>query len=117
MQNRHQELTVIQKTYDLILWYVPIIERLPRSQKFNLGARIEAQLYLILEEMITAKFEKTKVERLFGINIKLELLRHQTRLLFDLKLFDGKKLHHVSQLINGIGIEIGGWIKQQKAAG
>ena len=115
MKSLNQELTVIQKTYDLILWYVPIVERLPRSQKYNLGARIENQLYLILEELIAAKFEKTKAERLFGVNVKLELLRHQSRLLFDLKLFDGKKLHYVSQLINGIGVEVGGWIKQQKA--
>ncbi len=33
------ELPVIQKTYDFIQWYVPILNRLPRHHKFTLGAR------------------------------------------------------------------------------
>ncbi len=35
-----KELSVIQKTYDLIKWYVPIIERLPKTHKFTIGYRI-----------------------------------------------------------------------------
>jgi hypothetical protein len=34
------ELPVIQKTYDLIKWYVPILNRLPREHKFLLGDRM-----------------------------------------------------------------------------
>jgi hypothetical protein len=33
------DLPVIQKTYDLIKWYVPILNRLPRHHKFTLGDR------------------------------------------------------------------------------
>ncbi len=33
------ELPMIQKTYDLIKWYVPILNRLPRNHKFLLGDR------------------------------------------------------------------------------
>jgi hypothetical protein len=29
-----QDLPIIQKTYDLIKWYVPILNRLPRDHKF-----------------------------------------------------------------------------------
>lgn len=32
------ELPIVQKTYDLIKWYVPILNRLPRDHKFGLGA-------------------------------------------------------------------------------
>jgi len=35
-----QDLPIIQKTYDLIKWYVPILNRLPRDHKFLLGDRI-----------------------------------------------------------------------------
>jgi len=31
------ELAIIQKTYDLIKWYVPILNRLPRQHRFILG--------------------------------------------------------------------------------
>lgn len=32
-----EELPIIQKTYDLIKWYVPILNRLPRDYRFTLG--------------------------------------------------------------------------------
>jgi len=35
-----EELPIIQKTYDLIKWYVPILNRLPRNHKFMQGDRI-----------------------------------------------------------------------------
>jgi hypothetical protein len=31
------ELSMIQKTYDLIKWYVPILNCLPKAHKFTLG--------------------------------------------------------------------------------
>ena len=34
------ELPIIQKAYDLITWYVPILNSLPRNHKFLLGDRI-----------------------------------------------------------------------------
>ena len=39
------ELSIIQKTYDLIIWYVPIINRLPKTHKFQIGDRLVNNLY------------------------------------------------------------------------
>jgi hypothetical protein len=33
------DLPVIQKAYDLVKWYVPILNRLPRDHRFTLGER------------------------------------------------------------------------------
>ena len=35
------ELPIIQKTFDMLVWLVPKIEQFPRKQKFLLGDRIE----------------------------------------------------------------------------
>ena len=43
-----QELPIIQKTYDLILWYVPRLNKFPKNQKFVLGDRVQDPLYLPL---------------------------------------------------------------------
>ncbi len=43
-----EELPIIQKTYDLIKWYVPILYRLPKTHKFTLGNRMINQLYDIM---------------------------------------------------------------------
>lgn len=40
-----QELPIIQKTYDLIKWYIPILNRLPRDHRFALGERMTKGLY------------------------------------------------------------------------
>jgi hypothetical protein len=56
-----KELSIIQKTYDLIKYYVPIIERFPKVYKFTAGDRIVNQLYDLLEGLIKAKYEKNKL--------------------------------------------------------
>ena len=111
------DLPIIQKTHDLIKWYVPILNRLPRDYKFTLSDRIVTQLYDLLEGLIKARYSRDKLSKLYDLNLQLEILRHQTRLLLDFELLSAKRYAYVGQQINGIGIELGGWIKQQKEAG
>lgn len=108
------DLPIIQKTYDLIRWYVPILNRLPRSHRFLLGDRIITGLYDLLEALITVRYQRQKLAVLQGLNSSLDIMRHQTRLLLDFELISERRYHYAGQLINGIGIELGGWIKQQK---
>ena len=89
------DLPIIQKTYDLIKWYVPILERLPKNHKFGLGDRIVSGLYDLLEGLILARYAREKLGQ-------LELL------------FDERRYEYAGQLINEIGNELGGWIKQQR---
>ncbi len=109
-----QDLPVIQRTYDLIKWYVPILNRLPRDHKFLLGERIITGLYDLLEGLIQARYAKEKLTQLEALNIKLDILRHQTRLLLDFNLIKTERYEYAGQQINAIGTELGGWIKQQR---
>jgi hypothetical protein len=108
------DLPIIQKTHDLIQWYVPILNRLPRDHKFMLGDRIISGLYDLLEGLIRARYAREKLPQLQQLNIQLDILRHQTRLLLGFKLLSAKRYEYVGQHINGIGVELGGWIKQQR---
>jgi hypothetical protein len=109
-----KELSVIQKCYDLVKWYIPIIERFPKVHKFTLGDRIINQLYEILEGLIRAKFARNKLAKLEDLNTELAILRHQTRLLLDFNLISLKRYEYVSKLIDDIGVELGNWIKRQR---
>ncbi len=109
-----KELSIIQKTYDLIKYYVPIIERFPKVHKFTVGDRIINQLYDLLEGLIKAKYANNKLNLLIHLNVQLDILRHQTRLLLDFQLIALKRYHYISQQIDSIGIELGGWIKNQR---
>lgn len=111
--NQYKELPIIQKTYDLILWYIPYINKFPRNYKFVLGDRIQTTLYGILEGLIRARFASSKIELLVKINAELDVLRYQTRLCKDLALIDVRRYEYVTKLINEIGENLGGWIKQQ----
>lgn len=113
-KKENPELPVIQKTYDLILWYVPLLSKLPRDHKFTLGDRMTTALYDLLDELIEARYITQKINLLHSSNRRLEKLRYQTRLLLDLKLTDGGQFQHASKLINGVGVNLGNWIKQQK---
>ena len=53
-----EELTVITKTYDFIVWTVNHTCRFPRHHRHVLGTRIEQLLYDILDLLIEAKFTK-----------------------------------------------------------
>lgn len=47
-----QELPIIQQMYDLIMWYVPVLNKLPRDHKHLLGDRIITALYESLEDLL-----------------------------------------------------------------
>jgi hypothetical protein len=109
-----EELSIIQKTYDLIKWYVPILNRLPRNHKFTLGDRIINGVYDLLESLIIARYAQKKLVQLEHLNSKLDILRYQTRLLLDFQLISVKRYEYIVKLLDDIGMELGGWIKTQR---
>ncbi|MBT9314899.1 diversity-generating retroelement protein Avd [Leptothoe spongobia] len=110
-----KELPIIQKTYDLIKWYVPILQKLPRNHRFQLGDRVINGLYDLLETLVVAQYQQDKLDVLQALNSKLDVLRYQTRLLFEFNLLSTQRYTYVSELVDGIGNDLGGWIKQQQA--
>ncbi|NJN61303.1 MAG: diversity-generating retroelement protein Avd [Coleofasciculaceae cyanobacterium RL_1_1] len=109
------ELPIIQATYDLIKWYVPILNRLPRDHKYGLGDRIVTTLYELLETLITARSAREKRELLRACTSKLDILRYQTRLLFDFQLIDTRRYEYASQQLDNIGQQLGGWQASKQA--
>lgn len=109
------ELPIIQKTYDLIKWYIPILNRLPRDHKFGLGERLTHNLYALLENLIRVQFSRrNKLERLQDLNTELDVIRYQTRLLYDFGLVAIQRYEYANHKIYEIGCDLGGWIKQQQ---
>ncbi|WP_100898007.1 diversity-generating retroelement protein Avd [Nostoc flagelliforme] len=97
-----KELSVIQKTYDCIKWYVPIIERLPKIHKFSLGDRIINQLYDLLEGLIKAKYAKNKLPQLESLNTELDILRYQTRMLLDFNKISVERYEYAIKLLEAV---------------
>ena len=110
----YTDLPIIQKTYDLLLWYIPRLNKMPRSHKFTLGERIQLNLYSFLEGLIKARYGRRKLDLLESMNAMLDILRYQTRLCHDFHLIDIRRYEYVSGLMNEIGKSLGGWIRSLK---
>jgi hypothetical protein len=105
------ELKIITLAYDFTKYITPIVARFPRNQRYQLGERIENIMFDVLEKLLEAKFRKEKREILFQTNIGLEKLRFFIRLAHELKFIDHKRYAYISEQINQIGVQLGGWLK------
>jgi hypothetical protein len=106
-----QELIVITKTYDLILWSGNHTSRFPRSHRFVLGERIERNLYDLLETLIKARYTRQRQPLLERANLTLEILRLQMRLAKDLPCLKTNSYAFAVRAIDEIGRLVGGWLK------
>jgi len=111
----HEELLIISKTYDLILWSCNHTGRFPRQHRFVLGERLERSLYDLLETLIQAKYSRERTPLLNDANLKLEILRFQIRLAKDLACLQVKSYAFASKQVDEIGKLVGGWLRSGKA--
>ena len=108
------ELPIIQKTYDLIVWYVPRINKFPRDFRFSMGDRVQDTLYSLLEGLIRARYTRERLGLLEELNSTLDILRYQTRLCRQFDLIDERRYEFVSSRIHEIGTDLGGWLRTQR---
>jgi len=107
--------TIILKTYDLIKYLFPVIQKFPRDQKFILGDRMQNALLDILELYIKSYYSGTKKRIILtDVNIKLEQLRYLIRLCYDFKYINMKRYSFIFEKVDELGRMTGGWIKAIK---
>ena len=112
----HAKEVITAKAYDLLKYTLPILEGLPRSQKFTLGDRIQNHLSDLLEILIEAYYLPAAEKRplLLRANIRLEMLRHYFRLCYDKGHYNSLKYKDLAERTDEIGRMVGGWIKSLK---
>lgn len=106
-----QNLAIFEKTYELILWIYPTVNKFPKSQRFVLGQHIEDIILKILEGIIEANQERNKIPYLKQISINLDKLRILIRLSKDLRFISIKQYGFATNKVNEIGKMLGGWLK------
>ena len=113
---KDDEMLVITKTYDFILWSCNHTSRFPRNHRFVLGERIERNLYNLLETLIAAKYTRDRRRLLEDANLSLEVLRFQVRLAKDLQCLKVESYGFAAKAIDEIGRLVGGWLKTRAEA-
>lgn len=107
---------IFVKTYDLLLWLVPITTKFPREQRFVLAryvqdAALKFQECLIEAGSLPTGNKQAKLALLNQADVALTKLRFHLRLCHDLNLLAPGQHRHVSQMIDEIGRLLGGWFK------
>ena len=106
-----QNLSIFEKTYEVILWLYPAVNKFPKSQRFVLGQQIENTTLELMKGIIQANSESDKLPYLKQISVALDKLRILIRLSKDLKFINIKQYQFIVEKINEIGKMLGGWIK------
>ncbi len=109
---KNDELTVITKTYDLILWSCHHTSRFPRNHRFVLGERNEQDLYESLEELIPARWRRERGALLENANLKLDILRSQMRLAKVLRCIKLSSYEFVTQAMQEMGRLMGDHVRR-----
>lgn len=109
-----EDLQILQKTYDMILYSQSPLNQFPKFEKHVLAAEIRKTMNNLLSLIITANKKYYKKTTLQEIDVELEKLRTFVRLSKDLKYIDIKKYETWSRYLTEIGKMLGGWIKSFK---
>ncbi len=114
MQNSKD--VIVLKVYALLKELIPILNKMPRAQKFALGDRLQNHVSDLLEGYIRAYYAQTpqKIELLQANNLALEIIRHYIRLAFELNYFSQAQYKTLAEQVNEIGRMTGGWLKSLK---
>ncbi len=106
---------VIDRTYELIRWYLPHLAKFQRTHRYGLGKRIEDELYDVMKGLVSARYASPnrRSERLSSTNERLQMVRLLTRLANEIGLLPHKSYEHSARELLEIGKMVGGWTRQQ----
>lgn len=108
------ESPLFVRTYDLLLWLVPQVQKFPRIHRFGLAERIQRVAMDFQDAIITAGKSKDEARRqwLQRADCHLEQLRLWLRLARDFKLITLAQYEYVARLIVEVGRLLGAWMKK-----
>lgn len=113
-----QDTPLFAKTYDLLVYLLPAVEKFPRSQRAVLGRRIQETGLGFLDLLLAAR-KAPLAERgaLLGqADVELDRLRYTVRLALDLALLTPQQYRHAAGLLVEVGRLLGTWLKQYNPA-
>ena len=109
----HQDLSIINKTYQAYKSIVQINHSLDRRWRYGVGVGLENTMQNLLEELIMAKSapKPLKVSYLIRASAQQELASLKLRLYLELKLANETQIFQAQAKLVEIGRMLGGWRK------
>lgn len=114
MTNAKTQSPIFTKTYDFLLWLIPLTLKFPKSQRFLLAERLSKMALdfydLILEAVQEPAQQPIKLAMADKLLTKIRLY---VRLSYDLHCINDHQFEHAARLTDEIGRLLGGWQKKE----
>ena len=107
----HSELPVYKDTYQLVLKIFHCTKNFSKEYKYTIGADLKKDAMQLLRTIYRANRATSKKEILEVFLDEFELIKLQIRLCVDLKVMPLRSQAALSDIVERIGKQVGGWLK------
>lgn len=115
MTDPRPQSPLFTKSYDFLLWLIPLTLKFPRSQRFLLAERLSSLALEFYDAILEATLEPGQQEaQLRRADKLLTKIRLYIRLSYDLHCINLGQLEHAARLVDELGRLIGGWQRKEK---
>lgn len=107
------EMPIFTRTFDLLLWLVPVTDHFPRTYRHTVTQRLLDAAFDLRERLEEANYRRgaARLERLDRADEALQRLRIYLRLAARLRWLSRGQYQHVAEMLSEIGRLLGGWRK------
>ncbi len=115
MNKERPQSPLFVKTYDFLLWLIPLTLKFPKAQRFLLAERLSRMMLDFYDTILEAVIEtEQQTEQLRRADKQLTKIRLYIRLSYDLRCINLGQLEHASRSVDELGRLLGGWQKKQR---
>ena len=106
-------LTLVPKFESFFEYMYPVLDKLPRVEKFNIGNDFKNVMYSMFKNiMYLVKVENYEKKKFCSyIDADINIIRSYIRIMYKLRYINERKYLYVVSLIDEIGKILGGYIK------
>lgn len=110
------DMVIFTRTYDLLEWLMPKLERFPRAQRRAVTRRLMDAALDFHEALHDARSQggSTRKKHLRQADAALDKLRTYLRLAHHWRWLSDGQYAHVSRMVAELGRMLGGWIRAEK---
>ena len=108
-----EDLPLLIQWMDFLKWLLQITEKFPKRVRFTFSDRINSIALNIVEDLVEARYSRTKIQSLRRVNLSLEKLRVLLRIAYECQILPHVSYEYAMTGLNQVGKNLGGWLKQQ----
>src|SRR3989344_8858203 len=108
------DIPIFAKTYEFYKRLTLAIATFPKTKRYTLGQKLDNINLEIFELLISIPNSNNKIETLYKIRNKIDLLKILLRLAKDTLALTNKNYLELQEMLHEIGKMLGGWIRATK---